>query len=74
MKRNPMSIEKTQRSATAFDGLDILRITGLYYEPNTGSKRVLEKAGFVYEGTMKNAVVKNGGVYNLCIMGLLKEN
>ncbi len=59
---------------TAFDGLDILRITGLYYEPNTGSKRVLEKAGFVYEGTMKNAVVKNGGGYNLCIMGLLKEN
>lgn len=58
----------------AFGELDILRITGLYYEPNTGSKRVLEKAGFVHEGTLKNAVVKGGKVYNLCVMGLLKEN
>jgi len=53
--------------------LDIIRITGLYYEPNTGSRRVLEKAGFSYEGTMKNAVVKDSKVYNLCVMGLLKE-
>ncbi len=57
----------------AFAELDIIRITGLYYEPNTGSRRVLEKAGFSYEGTMKNAVVKDSKVYNLCVMGLLKE-
>lgn len=57
----------------AFDKLDIIRITGLYYEPNVGSKRVLEKAGFEHEGVMKNAVVKGDNVYNLCVMGLLKK-
>ena len=58
---------------TAFEKLDIVRITGLYYEPNTASGRVLEKAGFVYEGTRKNAVVKGERIYDLCMTGLLKE-
>lgn len=57
----------------AFDKLDIIRITGLYYEPNAGSKRVLEKTGFEHEGTMRNAVIKGDHVYNLCVTGLLKE-
>ncbi len=56
----------------AFEELDILRITGLVYEPNTASRRVLEKNGFVLEGIMRNAVVKEDLVYNLCIYGLLK--
>lgn len=53
----------------AFDELDIIRITGLVYEPNEASKKVLEKNGFTYEGTMTNAVNKNGKIYNLCIYG-----
>lgn len=57
----------------AFEKLDIIRITGLYYEPNTASGRVLEKVGFEHEGIMKNAVVKGDEVYNLCVTGLLKE-
>lgn len=56
----------------AFSELDIIRITGLVYEPNIGSRRVLEKNDFVLEGIMKNAVVKNNNVYNLCIYGMLK--
>jgi RimJ/RimL family protein N-acetyltransferase len=35
----------------------------LYAEPfanNRASARVLEKAGFVYEGRLKNNVIKNG--------------
>lgn len=62
-----------QICAIAFSELDIIRITGLVYEPNTASKRVLEKNGFTLEGIMKNAVVKNNNVYNLCVYGVLKE-
>ncbi|SKB72398.1 Protein N-acetyltransferase, RimJ/RimL family [Lachnospiraceae bacterium] len=58
----------------AFEKLDIIRITGLYYEPNLASGRVLEKIGFQNEGKKINGVVKGGKVYNLCITGLLKEN
>ena len=57
----------------AFDELDIIRITGVYYEPNTASGRVLEKAGFQYEGTRINGVTKGNEIYNLCMTGLLKE-
>ncbi len=57
----------------AFEQLDIIRITGLYFEPNIGSRRVLEKAGFEHEGIKKNAVCKGDEVYNLGIMGLLRE-
>ena len=56
----------------AFSSLDIIRITGLVYEPNSGTRRVLEKNGFLLEGTMKNAVVKEGRVYDLCVYGKLK--
>lgn len=56
----------------AFSSLDIIRITGLVYEPNSGSRRVLEKNGFLLEGILKNAVVKEGRVYDLCVYGKLK--
>lgn len=55
----------------AFADLDIIRITGLVYEPNIASRRVLEKNGFVLEGIMKNAVVKGEDIYNLCVYGKL---
>ena len=58
----------------AFETLDIIRITGNICEPNIGSRRVLEKAGFVPEGVKRNAVTKAGNTYNLCILGLLKED
>lgn len=53
----------------AFREFDLLRITGLVYQPNAASQRVLEKNGFVLEGMMKDAVYKNGQVYDLCIFG-----
>lgn len=56
----------------AFSELNIIRITGLVYAPNTASRRVLEKNGFVLEGTMKNAVYQNEKLYDLCIYG--KQN
>jgi hypothetical protein len=32
-----------------------------------------KKAGFKREGKKLNGFVKDGAVYNLCVMGLLKE-
>ena len=55
----------------AFVDLPLLRITGLVYAPNTASQRVLEKNGFVQEGLQKNAVFKDGKVYDLCLYGKL---
>ena len=56
----------------AFAELDLVRITGLVYAPNVASQRVLEKNGFVQEGTQKNAVYKNGQLYDLYLYGKLK--
>ena len=54
---------------TAFEKLDIIRITGLVYEPNIASRKVLEKNNFILEDTMKKAVIKNNNIYDLCIYG-----
>ena len=56
----------------AFMELDIIRITGLVYAPNVASQRVLEKNGFVREGLQRDAVWKDGKVYDLCLYGKLK--
>ena len=56
----------------AFSELDIIRITGLVYAPNIASRRVLEKNSFVQEGLQKNAVYKDGKVFDLCVYGKLK--
>ena len=56
----------------AFSELDIVRITGLVYAPNVASKRVLEKNGFVREGIQRNAVYKDGQLYDLLLYGKLK--
>ena len=53
----------------AFQELDIIRITGLVYDINIASKRVLEKNGVTLEGVMKNAVIKNENIFDLCIYG-----
>lgn len=63
-----------QLCALAFDELDILRITALVYAPNTASRRVLEKNGFRLEGIQKNAVSKDGRVYDLLLYGKLRED
>lgn len=56
----------------AFEKLDIIRITGLVYEPNIASRKVLEKNQFLLEGVMKRAVEKNENIFNLCIYGKVK--
>ena len=56
----------------AFSELDIFRITGLVFAPNIASMRVLEKNGFACEGLQKDAVYKDGQIYDLYLFGKLK--
>jgi RimJ/RimL family protein N-acetyltransferase len=44
----------------ALDTLDICRVFAGVFDPNPGSSRVLEKAGYVLEGRLHRAVCKNG--------------
>ena len=56
-----------------FMNSDILRIYAEPFAYNTGSCRVLEKAGFQYEGTLRNNAVKNGKVIDMKMYSLLRE-
>ena len=56
----------------AFQKFGLLRISASVYSPNIASQRVLEKNGFVCEGVMKNAVIKNGNMYDMYLYGKLK--
>lgn len=55
-----------------FDTTDILRIYAEPFAYNTGSRRALEKAGFRYEGTMKNNAVKNGKVLDMVLYSMTR--
>ena len=56
----------------AFAGVNIVRVTGLVYAPNVSSRNVLERNGFVRKGIERNAVYKDGEVYDLYLYGKLK--
>lgn len=56
-----------------FEKSDILRIYAEPFAYNTASCRVLEKAGFQYEGTLRKNAVKNGEVIDMKMYSLLKE-
>ncbi len=61
-----------QLCGIVFDTTDILRIYAEPFAYNTGSWRALEKAGFRYEGTMKNNAVKNGKVLDMALYSLTR--
>ena len=54
-----------------FEKSDIIRIYAEPFAYNTASCRVLEKAGFQYEGTLRNNAVKNGKIVDMKIYSLL---
>ena len=55
-----------------FETTDILRIYAEPFSYNTGSRRALEKAGFRFEGMMKNNAVKNGKVVDMALYSLTR--
>lgn len=57
----------------AFETFDIVRIFAEPFADNAGSRGVLEKAGFTYEGTMRSGVYKNGEIRSYCMYSVLRE-
>jgi len=55
-----------------FDNTDIIRVFAEPYAYNAASCRVLEKAGFKFEGTLRKNAVKNGKILDMKIYALLK--
>jgi RimJ/RimL family protein N-acetyltransferase len=57
----------------AFSQFDLLRIYAGVFDGNGASVRVLEKAGFAYEGTLRKSIVKDGRVVDELLYALVRE-
>ena len=55
-----------------FKTLDVIRVQAGVFGQNAASMRVLEKAGYVKEGIMRNAIIKNGEVMDKHVYAILK--
>lgn len=58
----------------AFDTLDLNRVQAEADTRNAGSARVLEKLGFVLEGTLREDCVVDGDVSDSWVYGLLRRD
>jgi [ribosomal protein S5]-alanine N-acetyltransferase len=56
-----------------FANFDICRIYSTVFELNPASIRVLEKAGYAYEGRQRKAVTKNGETLDALMYALIKD-
>ena len=56
-----------------FNNSDIIRIYAEPFAYNEASCRVLEKAGFQFEGTIKSNAVKNGKIIDMKMYALVKS-
>ena len=56
----------------AFQKHALRRISSVVMRPNAASARVLEKAGYVLEGIMRNGVVKQGTAYDLLLYAMVR--
>lgn len=56
-----------------FENTDILRIYAEPFSHNTASRRVLEKAGFQYEGTMRCNAVKDGRILDMALYAKIRD-
>ena len=57
----------------AFKELGLHRVYASTFEPNVGSRRVLEKNGFKLEGVMREAVVRYNQRHNFLNFGVLSR-
>lgn len=62
-----------QLSEHLFHSTDIIRLFAEPFAYNMGSRRVLEKAGFEYEGTLRSNAVKNGKIIDMRMYSLIKQ-
>lgn len=70
--RGIMTEAVRQICAYVFEKSDIIRIYAEPFAYNAASCRILEKAGFQYEGTLRSNAVKNGEVIDMKMYSLLK--
>lgn len=63
-----------QVSRFIFDNTDIIRIFAEPFAYNAASCRILEKAGFELEGTLRSNAVKNGRILDMKMYSLIKES
>lgn len=56
-----------------FSNTDIIRIFAEPFAHNTASCRILEKAGFFFEGTLRKNAVKNDTVIDMKMYSLVKD-
>ncbi|GKT48370.1 putative Na(+)/H(+) antiporter [Colletotrichum spaethianum] len=52
---------------------ELLRLEASMFSTNAASRRVLEKAGWTYEGTKRQAVEKEGQVLDLLLFSILRH-
>jgi ribosomal-protein-alanine N-acetyltransferase len=58
----------------SFETMNILLLTIHHYANNLHSKRVIEKCGFVYEGTLRRCIqIYNGTIHDLVCYSLTRE-
>ena len=57
-----------------FQNTDIIRIFAEPFAYNTASCRILEKAGFQFEGILRSNAVKNGKILDMKMYSRIKEN
>ena len=57
----------------AFKDLGLHRVIGRVEARNVGSARVLEKAGYCLEGTLRQSVIKNGHVLDQWMYAILRH-
>jgi len=57
----------------AFEDLSLLRVFATPIAWNAASSRVLEKAGFQREGTMRSACIKDGKVVDMLLYAKVRE-
>ncbi len=58
----------------AFEELNLDMVTIHHYSYNLRSKRVIEKCGFLYEGTLRHATqIFNGNIYDLVCYSMTRD-
>ena len=72
--RGVMTDAVRQICAEGFAKWDIERVYAEPFADNAASRRVLEKAGFALEGTMRRGAYKNGAYRDWCMYALLRED
>ena len=72
--RGYMTAAVRQVCEYVFENTDIIRIFAEPFSHNIASCRVLEKAEFVCEGTLRCNAVKNGEIVDMRLYALVREN